>query len=174
MAEPTSTSLDTLIEAFQREVSLPGLFATDYPTISEEDVLALLGDAFGAAQLDGWFADGDIDVDAGNVTPALSTAGAALVVLYAGMRLIRTQLRNATTMTRYKAGPVEYETQTSANLLTQLLKDLEGRRKALTDQARVGARVTYVSDGYYDRLTSYPGTFAIWEIPMLPALAFGR
>lgn len=152
------SALADLVEAFKREVAVPGAFASTFPSTSDEDLEAALADAFANARLDGFFSRMELDVATGTVTPDLSIAGAALVVIYAGLRMTRTQLRTLNTVVRYQAGPVEYETQQSAALLTEDLKQLERRRQELISQAvRAGRGTgsTFVIDGYVSRASAY-------------------
>ena len=159
------TDLGDLAEAFKREVAVPGTFATAFPSMSDDDIVGSLADAFGEAQLDGFFGTLSLDVDAGLVDPDLSVAGAALVVMYAGMRLIRQQLRGM--KTRYKAGPVEVEQ--SASALTEELKQIERRRIQVIQQAVRAGRgygSVFVLDAYVSRAASYNyyGGFFAWEL----------
>lgn len=146
------TQLADLVDAFKREVAVPGAFTVDFPSTSDDDLEAALADAFGMARLDGFF--GMTQLDNGVVSPDLSDAGAALLVLYAGLRMTRQQLRVLKTVSRYKAGPTEYETQQSAAGLTEDLKQLERRRQELVTQATRagrGAGTTFVIDAYAAR-----------------------
>lgn len=148
------TKLEDLVEAFKREVAVPGAFATDFPSTSDEDLAEALKDAYGMARLDGFFGMTEYDQATGTVTPDLSVAGASLIVLYAGLRMTRQQLRVLKTVQRYKAGPTEYETQQSAAGLTEDLKQLERRRMELVDQATRAGRnrgSTFVIDAYAAR-----------------------
>lgn len=152
------TELVDLVEAFKREVAVPGAFATDFPNTSDVDLEAALADAFGMARLDGFFGTIELDVATGTVTPDLSVAGASLIVLYAGLRMTRQQLRVFKTRTSYKAGPVEYEVESSASALAEDLKQLERRRKDLIEQAVRAGRgrgTTFVLDAYSMRAGSW-------------------
>lgn len=152
------SNLADLVEAFKREVAVPGAFADAFPSTSDDDLEEALKDAFSQARLDGFFATMDLNVDTGEVTPDLSLAGGALVVIYAGMRMVRNQLRAANTVSRYKAGPVEYETQVSAQALTEELKQLERRRNELIQNAQRagrGAGTTFMLDAYLVRAGSW-------------------
>ena len=152
------SDLSELVEPLKREIAVPGTFATTFPDTSDDDLAATLADAFGAGQLNGYFGGQTltVDPDLGTyvVSPDLSAAGAALVVIYAGMRIIRSQLRGINTMARYKAGPVEYETQQSATLLREELAYLRQRE---TDLLTVAQRATsiYVMDAYLHRAVVY-------------------
>ncbi|HET6914977.1 MAG TPA: hypothetical protein VFH56_02695 [Acidimicrobiales bacterium] len=55
----------------------------------------------------------------------------ALVCLYAGIKIIRNQLMSQNTRIRAKAGPVEYEADFSANLLVEMLRELQSVRQRL-------------------------------------------
>jgi hypothetical protein len=158
-----ATDLSTLVDSFKREVATPGTFATTYPSTSENDILGTLADGFAEAQLDGFFPTYTLDPDTSTVTNTadadpttngLSLAGQALVVIYAGTRMIRAAFQASKATTRYKAGPVEYETSSSATVVVQLLRDLGDRKKAMIDLAR-GQTVDYVLDAYYGRLTRF-------------------
>lgn len=152
------SALADLVEAFKREVSVPGTFTVDFPNTSDDDLEEALKDAFGMARLDGFFGSTELEVATGVVTPDLSVSGATLLVLYAGLRMTRQQLRVLKTVQRYKAGPTEYETQSSAAALTEDLKQLERRRLELITQAvraGRGASTTFVLDAYLQRAASW-------------------
>lgn len=152
-----ATDLSDLVEAFKREVTIPGTFETTFPDTDDDAIAAALGDAFAEAQLDGFFGTMSLDVDAGLVDPDLSVAGAALVVMYAGMRMIRQQLRGLNTRTAYKAGPVEYEVEKAATALTEELKQLQARRnQILANAIRMGrgAGTVFMIDAYVTRAYS--------------------
>lgn len=146
------TDLSDLVDAFKREAAVPGTFDSVFPSMSDDHIIGVLMDGFSEAQLHGFFGRMELDVDMETVTPDLSTAGAALVVMYSGIRLLRQQLLGyvATSGASYKAGPVEYqEGSTSAGALTQALKDLELRRREIVANAnRPVPTVTFVLDGY--------------------------
>jgi hypothetical protein len=147
------TELVDLVEAYKREVAVPGTFVTAFPSTTDAHIAASLGDAFGEAQLDGFFHTMTLDVDAGEITPDLSTAGAALVVIYAGMRLIRQRILTLSTESSYKAGPVEYAIKQSAAAMTELLKALTARKNQILDNARRGNGTSvFVLDAYVTRM----------------------
>lgn len=158
--------LDGLIESYKREVAPPGQFDEVFPGVTEDDVLGALADGFAEAQLEGFFSNYTLDPDAFTVDPLLTSAGGALVVIYAGMRTVRNILRSNVS-TRYKAGSVEYETSQSASTMVELLKDMRQRRQELINLGRRGGSATYVLDGYFSRMT-VAGSFAPAEIPMVP------
>jgi hypothetical protein len=164
------TGLNTLVEPIKREIAVPGEFATTFPNTRDEDLLRSLADGFAQAQLDGYFATSTLSGD-WVVSPDLSAAGGALVVIYTGMRICINQLRASSSSSRYKAGPVEYETSKGSTLLKAELDYWVERRKDLLQQARSGARRIHTIDAYYARSVvtwgsfSDVGTFYDWERP---------
>lgn len=119
---------DTLIASLKREVSPPG---TDlFPTASDDEWFGQLQDSFWEAKLFGFFA-GYTESD-GLISPLLGTtdldrANQELIVLFAGARVIRNELKNMNTLFRAQAGSVEFETQNSAQLLVAILKDIRSK-----------------------------------------------
>ncbi|HVH54529.1 MAG TPA: hypothetical protein VNA32_10425, partial [Actinomycetota bacterium] len=175
-----ATDLTTLVEALKRELAVPGEFDTVFPNTSDDDLAAALADAVAEAQLDGFFGGNTVDPAALTVTPALSSGAMALVVIYAGIRSIRSQLRNMKTHVKYEAAGVSYETETAASVLTQELKDFRDRKDNLLAlilrQSRAGSAVQ-VMDGYLIRSRGYfPvaysefGTFYVEEVTGLAFL----
>lgn len=159
------TDLGELVEPLKRELAVPGEFATLFPNTNDDDLAAVLADGFSQAQLDGYFGKLQLDLATNVVDPELSLAGGALVVLYGASQVIRAQLRAMNVNARYKAGPVEYETNKSAVLLREELKYLIDRRKELVDQARSSGRHVYVIDNYVARMrTALMGGFYAHEL----------
>lgn len=159
-----AVDLSDLIPSLQREVSAPGL--DQVPDATNADYLGNLQDSFWDAFLDGAIV-GYTESD-GIVTPTSGTTDLPrelqqLVVFYAGMRIIKNLLRNTNTGFRTKAGPVEFETQQSAQLLTALLKDMQDRRLRLID-ALVEAldRSTYYFDGVQARAAAMADGYVYW------------
>ena len=86
--------------------------------------------AFWHARLDGLFTnyravDGLVEPISGGED--LPREQQQLLILYAGLDIVLTELRNAQSAFRAKAGPVEYETQQSAPLLREVLNTLKSR-----------------------------------------------
>lgn len=162
------TELADLVEAYKREVAVPGTFAVTFPNTTDLDIEGALGDAFAEAQLAGFFGTMTIDVDAASITPDLSVAGAALVVIYAGIRLLRQQITSSATSStvRYWAGPVGMQTGSAASTLTEAMKALEARRKELLDNAVYGhGSPVFMIEGYQSRgaLHNHYGGFLPYE-----------
>lgn len=147
----------------RREISPLGsdLFAS----IGDSELGLHLADAFWEARLDGFLAGYTADED-GVVEPAatgadLTPAGVALIVLYAGIRILRNRILNMNTGFRAKAGPVEFEQQNSATMLAEMLKQLRDRKNQLLERAEVVGTDVVLIDAYSVRLlnpASYGGS----------------
>lgn len=151
-----AVDLGDLVESVQREVNPPG--GTIFPEAVEDDYLGFLQDAFWESTLDGLIS-GYAEAD-GIVTPVsgdedLSRELQQLVVIYAGFKMLKNYLTNVRTTFRATAGPVEFETQQSANLLTELMKDLIARRNSLLARlSEQGQISSYVYDQVIERSSS--------------------
>jgi len=138
-----SIDLGDLIESLEREVSPPG---TDlFPNAVEDEFFGHLQDSFWEVKLDGIEAFDNYTEAEGLVSPVTGVVELTrdlqqLVVLYAGIRIVRNELRNINTLFRSVAGPVEFETQQSASVLTAILAELQQRRNfVLTRLSDIGA-----------------------------------
>lgn len=148
------TDLATLVEPLKRELAVPGVFDDVFPDTTDDDLALTLADAFGEAQLQGFFPDmtlSAVSPSSYETSADLSAAGGALIVLFAGMRVIRSQFRNMTLNARYKAGPVETETSRSAMLLRDEIGFMRARLDALVLQGRRSGRTVHVLDAYVGR-----------------------
>lgn len=150
-----AVDLGDFIETLQREVNPPG--ATIFTAATEDDWLGYLADAFWEARLDGFLEKWSADSD-GVVTPArdggedLPRELVALVVVYAGIRILRNQIMNTNTNFRAKAGPVEFERQNSATMLAEMLKQLRETKNRLITLIYDNASTTPVYG--FDAVTS--------------------
>lgn len=151
-----AVDLGDLVESVQREVNPPG--GTIFPDATEDDYLGFLQDAFWETTLDGLI-EGYTEAD-GLVTPTdgdtdLSREMQQLVVIYAGFKMLKNYLTNVNTTFRAVAGPVEFETQQSAALLTQLMKDLMERRNSILARlSELGEVPSYYYDSVIERTSS--------------------
>lgn len=127
-----AVDLADLILDLQAEVNAPG--SETFPDAEDDHWIQLLSDGFWNAVLDGiitgYTSDGEL------VTPVTGTTDLSrelqqVIVFYAGFQAIRNKILNTPTMFSAKAGPVEYETQQSANVFRDLLADLAQRRAIL-------------------------------------------
>jgi hypothetical protein len=155
-----AVDLSDLVESLQREVNAPGI--DQLPDATTAQYTGNLSDSFWQAKLEGLIT-GYTESD-GIVTPEDTVNGVdlpreqqQLIVFMAGMRIITNQLRDMKTTFRAKAGPVEYETQQSANLLVEILKNLRSQKASILDYlAEHGATSVTIIDAvrYRDYLMS--------------------
>lgn len=159
-----AVDLSDYVDSLRREVTPLG--STMFDSITDNQLTPYLTDAFWEARLDGFLTGYTADDD-GLVEPTatggddLSLAGVALVVLYAGIRILRNRILNMNTGFRAKAGPVEFEQQNSATMLAEMLKQLRDRKNQLLDRADVVGTDVILVDAYSVRLlnpASYGGS----------------
>src|SRR3954468_5515532 len=116
---------DQYIESLKREVTPLG--SDMFDTISKTMWTGYLSDAFWEAKLDGFLIGYVCDED-GTVTPEsvtmedLDRRFIALVILYAGIKILSNKILNTQTRFAAKAGPVEFEQETSATMLAEMLR----------------------------------------------------
>lgn len=127
--------LSDLVELLRSEVDAPG--EDSFPDAVEDDWVNQLRSAFWEVVLDGVISSYE-ETD-GIVTPTSGTTDLArdlqqLVIFYAGVRVIRNKLRTMGTAFRAKAGPVEYETQNSAQVLKSILDELVRKRNVILNR----------------------------------------
>lgn len=161
-----AVDLADLIPSVQRETSPPG---TDlFPDAVDDDWLGQLQDSFWEAKLFQFF-DDYTETD-GLVSPIsgsedLSREEQQLIVLFAGVRVIRMKLLNTNTNFRAKAGPVEFETSNSANLLKEILKGLQDKIDQIYDQlsdSLGSVQTAYINSGFARGTSIYLGDEAWW------------
>lgn len=170
-----ATELSQFVGSLRREVTpLGGALPA---TITDEELTAHLADAFWEARLDG-FCTGYACDEHGSVDPvdrdgAVDPGGpqfrreqVALVIIYAGIRILRSQVLNTRSAFRAKAGPVEYEEQASSTMLTEMLKQLKATKDRLIDQADTDDDLTHVFgfDAFSTRLFDHDSA---WGSPYL-------
>lgn len=142
-----ATALTELIPMIQREVNAPGLEL--FPDAGAGALLGYIEDAFWDVRLSGML-NGWTVVDAADVVPA-ETSGRfivdsaskskslpkehqMMVVVFAGLRIVRLKVVNLAVNFSAKAGPVEYEQQASATTLRAVLDSLSKRVQELKAQ----------------------------------------
>lgn len=142
-----AVDLGDLVEPLQREVTTLGAEIVG----TEEEYLGHLADAFWVARLRGAFPGYELDET--DIVPISGTEDLPrelqqLIVLFAGYRIIRRELWRAQTLFRAQAGPVEFETQQSAQVLREVLKVLEDEIKTVLETVTPSAYATTVA--YFD------------------------
>lgn len=160
-----AVDITELVDNLKREVNAPGVDL--FPNATQTEWEGNLMDAFWEAKLLGTL-DGYTMDDDGSVTPIsgdtdLSRELQQLVVFVAGLRCVRKQLQALKTVTRYKAGPVEYETQQSTQLLRALFTDLQNKLNLfLTRLSDLGSIDDTVIDGIAARMDSWGFGDTFW------------
>lgn len=160
-----AVDLSELIGSLRREVNPPGGDA--FPDANDASYLGYLQDAFWEVRLDGMLAgfnelDGIVKPETAG-DPDLSRDLQQLLVLYGGIRMVRTQLTNLNTVFRAKAGAVEYETQQSAQVLKAILDELKSRRALVLERlSDLGVVPTYYIDGVSAREHSIDSALTYW------------
>lgn len=145
-----AVDLADYVPVLRREVTPPG--STTFATVTDPVMEGYLLDAFWEARLDGflqeWTASGTgvvTPLDAGK--PDIPREQIALVVLYAGLKILRNQLISQTSRFSAKAGPVSIETENSAMLMTEMARQLAAVRERLL-AVDVDMTPTFLVDGY--------------------------
>jgi hypothetical protein len=127
------------VPALKREVQPPG---TDlYTGVDDADWVGYLADAFWEARLDGFMPgyitdgeDEDVTIEPSSGTTDLPRQYMALVILYAGVKVLRNRILNTQTQFRAKAGSVEFEQQNSATMLAEMLKQLKATKDRIIEE----------------------------------------
>jgi hypothetical protein len=152
-----AVDLGDLIDSIKREVSVPGAEETTFPNATDDSWLGNLLDSFWEAKLDGLMAAYTADTD-GLVTPIdpngtdLSRDWQQMIVFYAGIRIVRNNLRAINGLFRAKAGTVEFETQQSSQLLKSILDELRYRLNLiLTRLSDLGQLPSFYIDSLVER-----------------------
>lgn len=128
------TDLSDFVGSLRREVTPLG--TTTFASVSDTDLTQHLVDAFWEAKLDGFMSGYTVDED-GVSTPDLPRQDVSLVVLYAGIKVLRNQALNTKTVFRAQAGPVQFEQQSSAMVITEMLRELMAIKQRILDQNMV-------------------------------------
>lgn len=152
-----SVDLSDLVEFVRVEVSPPG--SDLFTSATDDHWLMALRNAFWSVRMEGMLAgytEADGLVDPINVGDEdLTRDLQQLIVLYAAVQAVMNQLRDLKTSFRAKAGPVEFETQQSAQVLREILLDLRGRRNWMLGRlSDLGVIPTYYIDAVAARQDS--------------------
>lgn len=184
--------MSSLVPTLKRSVAVPGTFAAVFPNTQDSDLVGACADAFGYAQLQGFFAnmslqatdqtDTDWQTMAGDptipnsqpVAVDISGGAAALIILCATVNIIQSQLRNIKTQERYRSGDNEYEIQRGATILKEALSEANTQLSTLVTLSRQEARhkgtLATVFDVYRERNVSQilvSEGFFPWELGYL-------
>lgn len=153
-----TVDLSEYVDSLKREIQPPGsdLFAGVTPA----EWTQYLADAFWEARLAGFMpgyradAQGIIDTDPPGGA-SLDRRWIALIVLYAGIRVLRNRILNTNTKFRAKAGPVEYEQENSATMLAEMLRQLrDTKAQILEDLLHSDVTEVMILDAFSTRVHS--------------------
>lgn len=136
-----ATPLSDMREALKREINVPGF--PQLPNISNTQLDGYIADGFWEARLLGLLSgytqtDGtELATPIGPIIFKISDDSdlppeyQVLVIIVAGLKLLRLKALNLAVSLRAHAGPVEYEQQVSATVLREILQSLERRMREL-------------------------------------------
>lgn len=162
-----AVDLVELIPRLRAEVNPPGVDL--YPDATDDEFLLHMQNGFWETVLDGLIVGYSVDDD-GLVTQVGGTTDLAaeyqqMVILYAGMKIVRNLLLNTNTKEKYVAGPVSSEVEKSANTLREILLDMRARKNLLLERlSDMGMTPAYVVDGVYARDAAlFDATFGYTE-----------
>lgn len=135
-------NLSDLVPSLERALAVPGTFAALFPNTTTQDLADTLADAVAECHLDGFLSTTTLDAQNGTVTPDLTSAQGALVVLYAMSRVLVAKVANLKNRTRFKAGNNEAETEQSASVLQALMRQVASQKLRLLEEAKAGNLTT--------------------------------
>lgn len=146
-----NVDITELIPSLEASLTIPGQ-TSPYADATDAEWTVKLTNAFWRAVLEGVIEGFTIDED-GVISPTsgdatISRALQQVVVIYAAINIIQAQLLVLKTNFRAKAGPVEYETQQAASVLTGLLNMLENEKSIIL--TRISDLGSDTSTFYYD------------------------
>lgn len=164
----TTTLLD-YTDSLRREITPLG--SDEFSNVGDIELADHLGDAFWEARLDGFMRGWRIDLN-GTITREDGSPGdfprekIALIVTYAAVRILRLRIMNTEAHFKASAGPVEFETRQSAEVMRELLRQLQWRKEKLleameaTDVSLIDAlTVRTLSPGSYGGWADYPVSY---------------
>lgn len=158
------TDLANYTDSVRNVMARPGTFSTLFPETTDDNLVQLLQDALAECHMERTLLPHESD-DNGFVRPVMTSGAMALVVLYAGLRLVRAELLNRITSAKYVAGPVSAETTYATNVLRDVMKALEAQKEKITYlMSSAGANAAfYMADAYVANATGFtpnaiPGT----------------
>jgi hypothetical protein len=157
-----AVELVDFVAALKREVQPPG--SDIFADVGSSEWVGYLSDAFWEARLDGFLAgyqtdEGSVGTDIAIIPvspelPDLDRRGMALIILYAGVKVLRNRILNMNTQFRAKAGPVEFEQQNSATMLAEMLKQLKATKDRIIEALDTDSTDVIMLDAYSTRVYS--------------------
>lgn len=162
-----AVELAGLVGAVQAASSPPG--ENLYPNATADHWVMVLSNAFWEAFLEGWFAGYRVTEDAQIVATTASEDlprdQQQVIVLFAALSAVRAKLLGLPTARRYKAGPVEAETDFAPSVLVALLKSLEDQLKRVVESfgaSAPGSQAVRYFDNVLARNAEVIGAYDYW------------
>ena len=166
------TDLANYTDSLRNIIARPGTFDDLFPETTDDGLVSVLQDGLAECHLEATLMGYEADLN-GAVRPLMTSGQVALVVLYGGIRLIRAELLNRVTSTKYVAGPVSAESMYATNVLRDVMKALETQKIRITAlYASSGANAAFYMEDLYManafRITPNGVPVASW-LPQYPA-----
>lgn len=168
------TDLANYTDSVRNVMARPGTFSALFPETTDDNLVQLLQDALAECHLEQCLLTHESD-DNGLIRPALASGETALVVLYAGIRLIRGEMLNRITSAKYVAGPVSAETTYATNVLRDIMKALEAQKIQITSLLKASsANAAFaMADAYVANATGYtPNGIPGWTPSSAPTSSY--
>jgi len=166
------TDLANYTNSVRRILARPGMFATVFPETTDDGLVGLLQDALAECHMEATLLGFEAD-DNAIVRPPMMSGHVALVVLYAGIRMVRAELLNRITSSKYVAGPVSAESAYATNVLRDIMKALETQKETVTTKLSTysAGMVFSMEDQYAANAFRFPpnGVPLAYWLPMQPA-----
>lgn len=148
------TDLGDYVDSLRAVLARPGTFSDLFPETTDDGLIQLLRDGLAEANMEQLLTGYVSDIN-GIVRPEMPPGGVAMVVLFAGVRLVRSEILNRITSTKYTAGPVSAEQSYSTNILRDVAKALEAQKTVLINLYRASSAGAsfYMTDSYIANAT---------------------
>jgi hypothetical protein len=148
------TDFGDYVDSLRGMLARPGTFAALFPETNDDGLIQLLRDGLAEANMEQLLVGYTSDAN-GIVRPPMAPGAVAMVVLFAGVRLVRSEILNRVTSTKYVAGPVSAEQSYSTNILRDVAKALETQKTTLINLYRSSSAGVdfYMADAFIANLT---------------------
>lgn len=148
------TNLGDYVDSLRAMLARPGTFDDLFPETDDDGLIQLLRDGLAECNMEQLLV-GYVSDQQGIVRPEMPAGAIAMVVLFAGIRLVRSEILNRVTSTKYTAGPVSAEQSYSTNILRDVAKQLEAQKITLINLYRSSSAGVefYMADSFIANLT---------------------
>lgn len=166
------TDLGDYVDSVKAILARPGTFGDLFPETTNAGLVDLMRDGLAECNMEQLLLGYSANTN-GIVRPELTPGGIAMVVLFAGARLVRSEILNRITSSKYVAGPVSAEQSYSTNILRDVAKQLEAQKITLITLYRAssaGAQF-YMADSFVANLTGHTDN-GVRLAPWLPPTSY--